>query len=84
MNIELKLFMQFKNYLPSDSQDDKAIISLKEGATVDDLLKTIGIPNDEPKLLVINGVSQGTTTDSNTQVLKDRDVVSIFPPVGGG
>jgi molybdopterin converting factor small subunit len=81
MNIEVKLFMKFKNYLPRDSKEDGAIICLKEGSTVDDLLRALGIPTNEPMVLVINGASQGI---DNAQALKDGDGVFIFPPVGGG
>lgn len=81
MNIEVKLFMKFKNYLPRDSKDDEAIICHNEGSTVDDLLHAFGIPTNEPKVLMINGVSQGT---DNTQALKDGDSVLNSPPIGGG
>jgi molybdopterin converting factor small subunit len=84
MNVDLKLFMDFRRYLPPDSVEGKAMVSLQEGATVDDLFKTLGIPINQPKVLVINGVSQGMDQDRNSHVLKDGDVVSVFPPVGGG
>jgi molybdopterin converting factor small subunit len=84
MKIEVGLFMQFRKYLPVGAKENKAIVSLKEKATVDDLLNTLGIPEKEQKLLVINGVSQDTSGEGNYQALKDKDVVLIFPPVGGG
>jgi len=48
------------------------------------LLSTLGISEKEQKLLVINGVSQGASGEGNYHALKDKDVVLIFPPVGGG
>ena len=84
MNIEVRLFMRFRKYLPAGAKENKAIISLKEKATVEDLFKTLGIPENEQRVLVINGVSQGTSGEGNSQALKDKDLVLIFPPVGGG
>ena len=84
MNVEVRMFMDFKKYLPSDSINGKAEICLKEGSTLEDLLKTLGIPVNQPKIIVINGISQGVSTKVGEQVLKEEDVVSIFPPVAGG
>ncbi len=76
--------MQLRKYLPVDAKENKAIISFKEKATLEDLVNTLGIPANEQKVVVINGVSQGTSGESNCQPLKDKDLVLIFPPVGGG
>jgi len=84
MKIELRAFMKFKTYLPSDSIDGKAMISLKDGATVADLLGALGIPLDEQKLIIINGISRGVSGTVNAKTLGDGDVVAIFPPAAGG
>ena len=81
MNIELKMFMKFKKYLPPDSVDGKAVMSLEEGSTLEDLMNILGIAGDEPKIVVINGISHGV---ADSQILKEGDVVSFFAPVGGG
>ncbi len=84
MNIEVRAFINFKNYLPRDAEDGKAVLSIKEGATFADLLKVLGIALDEPRIVVLNGVSQGTTPEANDRVLSDGDIVALFPPLGGG
>lgn len=76
--------MKFKQYLPAGSSDGKAIIPLKDGATMADLLDILVIPRDEPKLVIINGISRGVSNTANAQTLSDGDVVAIFPPSGGG
>ena len=81
VTIELKMFMKFRKYLPADSSDGKAMISLEEGSTLEGLLKILGVPDDEHGIVVINGISQGM---DSPQVLKDGDVVAFFAPVGGG
>jgi len=84
LNIELKLFITFKKYLPDNATDGKATVSMAEGATLADLLNRIGLPLAEPKIIILNGVSQGTTDDTYGRPLQNGDTVSIFPPVGGG
>jgi len=76
--------MKFKKHLPSDSLDGKAMISLEEGSTLEDLLNILNIQINEPKLIMINGISQGISTKVNNQLLKEGDIVSIFPPIAGG
>jgi len=84
MRIEIRMFMKFKQYLPASSSDGKAMVSLKDGGTLGDLLDTLGIPPDVPKLVIINGISRGVSNTVNAETLTDGDVVAIFPPSGGG
>ncbi len=79
------MFMKYKRYLPSNSSGVKATISLKDGSTFIDLLNILSIPLDEPKLVIINGISRGISLDRvKTLTLSEGDVVAIFPPSGGG
>ena len=81
IDVQIKMFMNFRKYLPSDSRDGKAVVSMQEGATLQDLMGMLGIPGDEQGTAVINGISYGV---ADTQVLRDGDVVSFFSPVAGG
>lgn len=78
------MFMSFKQYLPAGSAEGKAILSLKDGTTFVELLDTLGIPHDKPKLVIINGISRGVSDTVNAETLNDGDVVAIFPPALGG
>lgn len=78
------MFMKFKNYLPSNSSGGKALVSLKNNAKMADLLDILGIPLEEPKLIIINGISRGVSNSVKTETLNEGDVVAIFPPAGGG
>ncbi len=82
--IELKMFMTLKKYLPAEPSEDRAMVALDEGSTFEDLLNILGIPIDQPKLVIINGISQGVTTEVNNRLLQEGDIVCIFPPAGGG
>ena len=84
MRVEIRMFMKFKEYLPAGSTNGKVVISVKDGATLADILDGLGIPCDEPKLVIINGISRGVSEVVNAETLSDGDVVAIFPPSGGG
>lgn len=75
IQIDLKLFVTLAKYLPLDRQAHE----IKEGTTVKELIKDLGIPPDMVKLIFINGKKQ----DGN-YLIQHKDRVGMFPPVGGG
>ena len=81
IDVQVKMFMKFRKYLPSDSREGRAVVSVQEGSTLQDLMAMLRIPHDEQGTAVINGISYGV---KETQVLADGDVVSFFSPVAGG
>lgn len=54
-------------------------LELDDGNSTSEIINKLGIPEDEVAILLINGRDGLLSTE-----LKDEDVVSIFPPVGGG
>ncbi len=79
MEIELKLFANFRDYLPKGSDRFSSKISIDPSDRVRDVLKKVGIPEDFPKIILING-----THGKEDDTLKEGDVLSVFPPVAGG
>ena len=47
--------------------------------TVQDIMDVLNIPREEVNIMLINGFHQKPETE-----VKDEDVVSLFPAVGGG
>ena len=84
MDIQLKMFLNFKAYLPPDADDGTARVSIQDGATIESLLSALGVPVQEPKIVILNGLSKGMSHEVNECVLRDGDVVSFFPPIAGG
>jgi len=84
MEIELKLFMKFKGYLPVGTADGKALITLDSGSTFEELLHKIGMPVNEDKIIVINGISHKQGNKVNALQLEEGDTVAVFPPIAGG
>jgi sulfur carrier protein ThiS len=75
VKIQLKLYATLRKYIPGD--DDE--INIEPGSSVSDILKQIGIPATEAKLVFINGKRGAVDT-----VLEGGERLGIFPPVGGG
>ena len=74
MIIEVRLFATFR----IDRFKIKKI-KISDGVACKELLDVIGIDPEDVSILMINGIH------SNAEdILKDDDIVSLFPPVGGG
>ena len=54
-------------------------IPAEEASTAADLLRRFAIPTEEVAILLINGFHS-----KPEDPVKDGDVISLFPPVGGG
>jgi molybdopterin converting factor small subunit len=81
INIKLRMFMRFKNYLPADASDGTVMISLEEGSTLEDLKNILGIPADEFGGIVVDGMN---CEIEDSKILEDGDTVSFFSAVAGG
>ncbi len=79
MEIEVKLFATLRDYLPKGSGRFSCKMNVDDHSQVGGLLSKLKIPEEIPKIILINGIH-----GKNDQILKDGDVVSIFPPVAGG
>ena len=74
--ITVKLFANLRKY-----GAPKSIIEIPEGSTIKSVLKKLKIPNEEKKLIfMVNGSPR---YDRNL-VIKDKDTLAVFPPIGGG
>lgn len=74
MNIEVRLFATLRN-----GRDKVLRVEPPEGSTVRDIVGSLGIAEDDIAILLVRGHSRPLQS-----VLRDGDVVSLFPPVGGG
>lgn len=74
MKIKVRLFATLRT-----GRDKEVWVDLEEGGTSRDIVTLLNIPLKEVSILLING-REGTLD----QPLLPTDVVSIFPPVGGG
>lgn len=78
MMLEVRLYATLRRYA-IDRTDGVVTIDLPEGATIGELLDGLGIPADEVKLAMVNGIHAEVG-----RVLATSDRIGLFPPVGGG
>jgi molybdopterin converting factor small subunit len=79
MKIEIALYATLSQYLPAGATNRKAVIDVRDGATVREVMTQLGIPQDLPNILLVNGRQAPEHT-----ALKDGETLSIFPPLAGG
>ena len=79
MEIEVKLFATLREYLPKGSSRFSCKMEVDGSTRIQDILSRLKLPEEIPKIILINGIH-----GKKEQILKDGDVVSIFPPVAGG
>jgi molybdopterin converting factor small subunit len=78
VTISVKLFATLKRYLPPGSQDGFSL-SLPRGATVQDAINALNIPQEQAGMLVA-----GDTYVEKETPLTDGLQLNIFPPLAGG
>ena len=79
MKITVKLYASLSKLMPDGGSLDGVDVDVREGIKVNDLLKELKVPNDEIKIIFLNGVHA-----RGDEMLKEGDRVAVFPPVAGG
>jgi molybdopterin converting factor small subunit len=79
VEVEIRLFANLADYGPPGADGGVARVALPAGATVADLLRRLRVPEEVPRLLLVNG----RDADAATR-LAPGDVVDVLPPLVGG
>ena len=79
VQLEVRLFATLRAFAPADAVAGVFSANCPEGTTVDSLAERLGIEAAKVHMRMVNGVGV-----DGTHVLKERDRVGLFPPVGGG
>jgi len=77
----LKVFLSatLRQYLPHYDPGTGHDLAVPPGATVRDAARLLAIPEEEVKLIMVDGVSVGWDA-----TLSGNERLAFFPPVGGG
>ncbi len=73
--VEIRLFATLSRFTPASAGN----YPVASGITVKNLLNQLNIPEDEVKLVFINGIKCDFKS-----VLKGDERIGIFPAIGGG
>ncbi|OLS03735.1 MoaD/ThiS family protein [Tissierella creatinophila] len=74
IKIEVRLFATFR-----ENRERKYFFELPKETNILDILNKLNIDREDASLILLNGVDGDVD-----RKLKDGDVLSLFPPVGGG
>jgi molybdopterin synthase sulfur carrier subunit len=79
MRVSVKVFATLRRYLPEERANHAFDLEVPDGATLEDVVRLIGLPSAEVKVTFVNG-----RTEALSYALREGDEVGIFPPIGGG
>ncbi len=77
--VEVRLYATLQKYRPSLGIGEPVVITLDDKAELGDLFGELKIPREEIKIVLVNG-----RWEEESYLLKDRDRIGIFSPIGGG
>ena len=76
ISVTVKLFADLREYGP-----DRTVLDLQEGSTIKSILHKYKIPKDDKNLIIM--VNGRPHIESNF-ILKEGDIVALFPIIAGG
>ncbi|MBE2223462.1 MAG: MoaD/ThiS family protein [Anaerolineae bacterium] len=79
MQIQVKLFATYRDFLPPECTRGVQDMEAQEGETAVSILMQLGVPTDEASVVLVNGRSP-----EPDQLLQAGDVVCAFPAIAGG
>ena len=79
IKIEVRVFATLRRYLPELGVGEAKEVELSEGTTFEELRAQLGLPLEEIKIIMRNGIQ--TEMD---EIIEDGDRIAYVPAVGGG
>ena len=83
MKITLKLFATLSDYLPPQKKGNIVDLDISDGVTIAEIVQQFNLPLQLVHLVLVNG-HYIKPENRDSQVLKENDVLAIWPPVAGG
>ncbi len=84
MKITFKLYASLTDYLPAEARTGNRMpLELPPGASIAQVIEPFGLPRKLVHLVLVNGVYVAPE-QRLTHVLREGDVLAIWPPIAGG
>ncbi len=84
MKITFKLFATLQDLLPADAVKNAVVIEVANDASLNDIIDRYRVPRELAHLVLVNGIFHCDTDRDDRGILKENDVLAIWPPVAGG
>ncbi len=75
----MKVTVKINSYLRSYLKKHQIILDFEKEMSVEEVLEKISIPKRIPLLILVDGNHQ-----RKDYILKEGEVLSVYPPIGGG
>lgn len=79
IKVEVRVFATLRKYLPELTVGEPKHLELPAGANFADLREQLGLPAEEVKIIMCNGVQT-----EPEELVADGDRIAYIPAVGGG
>ena len=79
MDVEVRLFATLRDCAPAGATGGRIRLKVEKGEQVGSVMRRVGIPADRVVIALVNGVRS-----SADRQLEGGEVLSLFPPLGGG
>ena len=84
MKITFKLYATLQHLLPQGAVKNAVHIDVADDASLNDIIDQYKVPRELAHLVLVNGVFQCEADRDQPHLLKESDVLAIWPPVAGG
>ncbi|MFK7852540.1 MAG: MoaD/ThiS family protein [Granulosicoccus sp.] len=84
MKITFKLFATLQDLLPAGAVKNAVDIEVADDVSLNEIIDRFKVPRELAHLVLVNGVFYCETDRDDRTVLKENDVLAIWPPVAGG
>ena len=84
MKITFKLYATLQDLLPAAAVKNAVEIEVPEDVSLNDLIDRFKVPRELAHLVLVNGIFYCREDRDKSGVLKENDVLAIWPPVAGG
>lgn len=84
MDITFKLFATLTDFLPPAARRSNVLnMEVDDGMTITQIIEPFGMPEKLVHLVLVNG-TYVPPEERASKVLKDGDVLAVWPPIAGG
>ncbi len=83
MTLTVKLYALLGDYLPPGTRGHEMSLEIEPGTTVAQVIGQLGIPERMAHLVLVDGTYVGPE-ERASRVLREGEVLAIWPPVAGG
>jgi len=84
MKITFKLYATLQHLLPQGAVKNAVQIEVADDASMNEIIDQFKVPRELAHLVLVNGIFHCESDRDQRNVLKENDVLAIWPPVAGG